>query len=109
MIGRRGVYRPPYGHIFSTTAAKHSPQPLPAGKKSASADCPVKLELQQDNLLAMHRGKLAEQFVAQEILAWHNSELFYCPQGLVLYFSGYKTGYIAVTKEQNSQQQKATP
>ena len=25
----------------------------------------------------MYRGKLAEQFVAQELLAWHSSELFY--------------------------------
>lgn len=38
---------------------------------------PVELELKQENLLAMYRGKLAEQFVAQELLAWHNSELFY--------------------------------
>ncbi len=38
---------------------------------------PVELELQQKNLLAMYRGKLAEQFVAQELLAWHGSELFY--------------------------------
>ncbi len=38
---------------------------------------PVELELQQENLLAMYRGKLSEQFVAQELLAWHGSELFY--------------------------------
>ena len=38
---------------------------------------PVELELQQESLLAMYRGKLAEQFVAQELLAWHSSELFY--------------------------------
>jgi predicted AAA+ superfamily ATPase len=38
---------------------------------------PVELELQQENLLAMYRGKLAEQFVAQELLAWHSSELHY--------------------------------
>ncbi len=38
---------------------------------------PVELELQQENLLALYRGKLAEQFVAQELLAWHSSELFY--------------------------------
>ena len=25
----------------------------------------------------MYRGKLAEQFVAQELLAWHDSDLFY--------------------------------
>ena len=38
---------------------------------------PVELELQQENLLAIYRGKLAEQFVAQELLAWHSSELYY--------------------------------
>ena len=38
---------------------------------------PVQLELQQDNMLAMYRGKLAEQFVAQELLVWHSSELYY--------------------------------
>jgi len=38
---------------------------------------PVELELKQENLLAMYRGKLAEQFVAQELLAWHTRELFY--------------------------------
>ncbi|MBA3009204.1 MAG: AAA family ATPase [Proteobacteria bacterium] len=38
---------------------------------------PVEMELQQENLLAMYRGKLAEQFVAQELLAWHGAELFY--------------------------------
>jgi predicted AAA+ superfamily ATPase len=37
----------------------------------------AELELQQDSLLAMYRGKLAEQFVAQELLAWHSSDLFY--------------------------------
>lgn len=38
---------------------------------------PVDMELQQENLLAIYRGKLAEQFVAQELLAWHSSELYY--------------------------------
>ena len=38
---------------------------------------PVDLEIKQENLLAMHRGKLAEQFVAQELLAWHSSQLYY--------------------------------
>lgn len=37
----------------------------------------AELELQQENLLSMYRGRLAEQFVAQELLAWHSSELFY--------------------------------
>lgn len=30
---------------------------------------PVELELKQEHLLAMYRGKLAEQFVAQELPA----------------------------------------
>ncbi len=38
---------------------------------------PVELELKQENLLAMYRGKLAEQFIAQELIAWHDSNLFY--------------------------------
>jgi len=38
---------------------------------------PVELELKEDSLLAMYRGKLAEQFVAQELLAKNGSELFY--------------------------------
>jgi len=38
---------------------------------------PVELELKHENLLAMYRGRLAEQFVAQELQAWHSSELFY--------------------------------
>ena len=38
---------------------------------------PVELELKEENLLAMYRGKLAEQFVAQEILAKTDSELYY--------------------------------
>ena len=38
---------------------------------------PVELEMRQENLLAMYRGKLAEQFVAQELLAHHSPDLFY--------------------------------
>jgi predicted AAA+ superfamily ATPase len=38
---------------------------------------PVDLESRQEDLLAMYRGKLAEQFVAQELIASHASELFY--------------------------------
>ena len=38
---------------------------------------PVELELKEENLLAMYRGKLAEQFVAQEILAKTDSKLYY--------------------------------
>jgi len=38
---------------------------------------PVEIEYAQDNLLALYRGKLAEQFVAQELLAWHSNTIFY--------------------------------
>lgn len=38
---------------------------------------PAELELRQENLLAMYRGKLAEQFVAQELLAWQGTDLYY--------------------------------
>ncbi len=38
---------------------------------------PVELELRQENLLAMYRGILAEQFVAQELLAKNGSGLYY--------------------------------
>ena len=37
----------------------------------------VAAEWSQSNLLAMYRGKLAEQFVAQELLAWHGRKLYY--------------------------------
>ncbi len=30
-----------------------------------------------ENLLSLYRGKLAEQFVAQELLAWHSQKLYY--------------------------------
>lgn len=38
---------------------------------------PVNAELRQEDLLAIHRGKLAEQYVAQELLISQNRELYY--------------------------------
>jgi predicted AAA+ superfamily ATPase len=38
---------------------------------------PVEMEISQENLISIYRGKLAEQFVAQELLAWHSSDLYY--------------------------------
>ncbi len=38
---------------------------------------PVEAEFKQENLLAIYRGKLAEQFVAQELLAWQGGPLYY--------------------------------
>ncbi|MEN8128333.1 MAG: ATP-binding protein [Planctomycetota bacterium] len=37
----------------------------------------VAAEWNQENLLAIYRGRLAEQFVAQELLAWHSRKLYY--------------------------------
>ncbi|MCI5149919.1 MAG: DUF4143 domain-containing protein, partial [Candidatus Electrothrix sp. MAN1_4] len=50
---------------------------LDIGLMQRLCQVPAKTELLQEDLLAMYRGKLAEQFVAQELLAWHSSELFY--------------------------------
>jgi predicted AAA+ superfamily ATPase len=33
--------------------------------------------VQAENLLGIYRGKLAEQFIAQEMLAWHAQKLYY--------------------------------
>ena len=38
---------------------------------------PVNVELRQEDLLAIYRGKLAEQYVAQELLISQNRELYY--------------------------------
>jgi len=38
---------------------------------------PVDVEIRQEDLLAIYRGKLAEQFVAQELIAAQNNELYY--------------------------------
>ena len=38
---------------------------------------PIDTEIRQTDLLAIYRGKLAEQFVAQEMLATGSGELFY--------------------------------
>lgn len=38
---------------------------------------PVDTAIQQEDLLTIYQGKLAEQFVAQELIAWHGRELFY--------------------------------
>jgi len=50
---------------------------LDIGLMQRLCQMPVEVELQQKDLLAMYRGKLAEQFVAQELLAHHGPELYY--------------------------------
>jgi len=50
---------------------------LDIGLMQRLCQLPVDFEMKQDNLLAMYRGKLAEQFVAQEMLAQGREDLFY--------------------------------
>jgi len=50
---------------------------LDIGLMQRLCQTPVDHELQQKDLLSMFRGKLAEQFVAQELLAHHGPDLFY--------------------------------
>ena len=38
---------------------------------------PVDVEIRHEDLLAIYRGKLAEQFVAQELLVIQNRDLYY--------------------------------
>ena len=45
--------------------------------KKALCEIDLKAALTQNNLLAIYKGQLAEQFVAQEMLAWQDSNLFY--------------------------------
>lgn len=50
---------------------------LDIGLLQCLCQVPINLELQQGDLLAMYRGMLAEQFVAQEMIASGEGELFY--------------------------------
>lgn len=50
---------------------------LDIGLMQRLCQMPVEVELRQKDLLAIYRGKLAEQFVAQELLAHHGPELYY--------------------------------
>lgn len=38
---------------------------------------PVEMEMKQQDLIGIYRGRLAEQFAGQELAAWHSSELYY--------------------------------
>lgn len=50
---------------------------LDIGLMQSLCQVPMELELREQDLLAMYRGKLAEQFVAQELVAGHSPDLFY--------------------------------
>lgn len=55
---------------------------LDIGLMQGLCQVPVDLELRETDLLAMYRGKLAEQFVAQELIASYSAELFYWARGV---------------------------
>ena len=69
----------PQGLPLGATAnsKKFKASVLDIGLLQRLCQLPVDLELQNENLLSIYRGKLAEQFFAQELLAWHSSQLFY--------------------------------
>ena len=50
---------------------------LDIGLMQRLCQLPIVSEILKENLLAIYRGKLAEQFVAQEMIAAGNGELFY--------------------------------
>ena len=50
---------------------------LDIGLMQQLCQIPTNIEIKEDNLLAIYRGKLAEQFIAQEIIAKTNSKIFY--------------------------------
>lgn len=50
---------------------------LDIGLQQCLCEVAVDVALTQSNLLAIYNGQLAEQFVAQEMLAWQDSDLFY--------------------------------
>ncbi len=50
---------------------------LDVGLMQRLCEVAADVALRQDNLLAIYNGQLAEQFVAQEMLAWQDSELYY--------------------------------
>jgi predicted AAA+ superfamily ATPase len=69
----------PSGLPFGATAnhKKFKACMLDIGLLQRLCQIPVDTEISQENLLSIYRGKLAEQYVAQELLAWHSRELFY--------------------------------
>lgn len=69
---------------------------LDIGLMQRICQVPAELELKHENLLAMYRGKLAEQFVAQEMLTKSNSGLFYWARDAR--GSSAEVDYLAVSK-----------
>jgi predicted AAA+ superfamily ATPase len=65
----------PFGSSANTKRFKASL--IDIGLMQRLAHLPVSVELRHEDLLAMYRGKLAEQYVSQELLISQNRELYY--------------------------------
>ena len=80
----------------SVNSKKFKASMLDIGLLQRICQVPVDLEFKEDNLLSIYRGKLAEQFVAQEMVAKSNSELFYWARDVR--GSSAEVDYLAVRK-----------
>jgi uncharacterized protein len=61
----------------SANARKFKAAVVDIGLMQRLSHVPVDVEIRQENLLSIYRGKLAEQFVAQELTALQNRDLYY--------------------------------
>jgi uncharacterized protein len=61
----------------SANARKFKAAVVDIGLMQRLSHVPVDVEIRQENLLSIYRGKLAEQFVAQELIALQNRDLYY--------------------------------
>jgi len=61
----------------SANAKKFKAAVVDIGLMQRLSHVPVDVEIRHGNLLSIYRGKLAEQFVAQELTALQNRELYY--------------------------------
>ena len=61
----------------SANARKFKASVVDIGLMQRLSHVPVDVEIRHANLLSIYRGKLAEQFVAQELTALQNRELYY--------------------------------
>ena len=62
--------------LGSSISKKFKACMLDIGLMQRLCEMDMTLEWNQDSLLAMYRGKLAEQYVAQELIAWHSRNLY---------------------------------
>jgi predicted AAA+ superfamily ATPase len=63
--------------LILLTSQKFKVSVIDIGLMQRMSHLPVDVEMRHDDLLDIYRGKLAEQFVAQELLVTQNRELYY--------------------------------